>query len=64
MLRLNYDSVISTWGGQGPPWTSGEPPERDIDISSWPFVSMRKSEEASRWWMFTLEWVWGWRKRS
>ncbi|KAG2320832.1 hypothetical protein Bca4012_056129 [Brassica carinata] len=40
MLRLNYDSVISTWGGQGPPWTSGEPPERDIDISGWPVVSM------------------------
>ncbi|CAH8358502.1 unnamed protein product [Eruca vesicaria subsp. sativa] len=41
MLRLNYDSVISTWGGQGPPWTSGVPPERDIDIiSGWPVVSM------------------------
>uniref|UniRef100_A0A1J3H5Q5 Zinc finger protein CONSTANS-LIKE 16 n=1 Tax=Noccaea caerulescens TaxID=107243 RepID=A0A1J3H5Q5_NOCCA len=40
MLRLNYDSVISTWGGQGPPWTSGEPPELGIDISGWPAVSM------------------------
>ncbi|CAH2033938.1 unnamed protein product, partial [Thlaspi arvense] len=40
MLRLNYDSVISTWGGQGLPWTSGEPPELDIDISGWPAVSM------------------------
>ncbi|VVB02576.1 unnamed protein product [Arabis nemorensis] len=41
MLRLNYDSVISIWGGQGPPWTSGEPPELDIDIiNSWPSISM------------------------
>jgi len=40
MLRLNYDSVISTWGGQGPPWSSGEPPERDMDISGWPAFSM------------------------
>ncbi|ESQ34225.1 hypothetical protein EUTSA_v10007685mg [Eutrema salsugineum] len=40
MLRLNYDSVISTWGGQGPPWTSGDPPELDIDISGWPAISM------------------------
>ncbi|CAA7036376.1 unnamed protein product [Microthlaspi erraticum] len=40
MLRLNYDSVISTWGGQGPPWSSGEPPELGIDISGWPAVSM------------------------
>lgn len=40
MLRLNYDSVISTWGGQGPPWISGEPPELGIDISGWPAISM------------------------
>ncbi|EOA40504.1 hypothetical protein CARUB_v10009230mg [Capsella rubella] len=44
MLRLNYDSVISTWGGQGQPWTSGEPPELDIDISSWPPVSMGETK--------------------
>nr|UOF76523.1 CONSTANS-like protein [Olimarabidopsis pumila] len=43
MLRLNYDSVISTWGGQGPPWTSREPPELDIDISGWPAVSVGES---------------------
>ncbi|KAF8095774.1 hypothetical protein N665_0323s0040 [Sinapis alba] len=47
MLRLNYDSVISTWGGQGPPWTSGEPPERDIDINGWPVVSMWESVRES-----------------
>ncbi|KAF3611014.1 hypothetical protein DY000_02046542 [Brassica cretica] len=40
MLSLNYESVISTWGGQGQPWMSGEPPERDIDISDKPVVSM------------------------
>ncbi|KAG7592983.1 B-box-type zinc finger [Arabidopsis thaliana x Arabidopsis arenosa] len=40
LLRLNYDSVISTWGSQGPPWSSGVPPERDMDISGWPAVSM------------------------
>ncbi|KFK44524.1 hypothetical protein AALP_AA1G267800 [Arabis alpina] len=41
MLRLNYDSVISTWGGQGPPWSPGERPELDIDIiNTWPSVSM------------------------
>ncbi|CAN8291417.1 unnamed protein product [Cochlearia groenlandica] len=35
-LRLNYDSVISTWGGQSPPWLSGEPPKLDVDINTWP----------------------------
>lgn len=35
MLRLNYESVISTWGGQGPPWTAGEPPELDLDNDCW-----------------------------
>ncbi|KAJ0247536.1 CCT domain-containing protein [Hirschfeldia incana] len=33
MLTLNYDLVISTWGGQGLPWTSGGPPESDVDIT-------------------------------
>ncbi|CAH8349915.1 unnamed protein product [Eruca vesicaria subsp. sativa] len=43
MLRLNYDLVISTWGGQGLPWTSGEPPEVDLNISGSPVVSMGKN---------------------
>ncbi|KAJ4879781.1 Zinc finger protein CONSTANS-LIKE 16 [Raphanus sativus] len=38
MLNLDYDLVISTWGGQGLPWTSGGPP--DIGITGSPAVSM------------------------
>ncbi|KAF8098166.1 hypothetical protein N665_0272s0032 [Sinapis alba] len=45
MLSLNYDSVISTWGGQGQPWMSGEPPKRDIDISDRPIVTMGESHQ-------------------
>ncbi|KAF8045266.1 hypothetical protein N665_5305s0002 [Sinapis alba] len=40
MLKLNYNQVISTWGGQGLPWTSGGPPKLDVDISGSPVVSM------------------------
>ncbi|ESQ28416.1 hypothetical protein EUTSA_v10018663mg [Eutrema salsugineum] len=32
MLRLDYQAVISTWGGQGTPWTALEPPEIDLDM--------------------------------
>ncbi|KAF3547154.1 hypothetical protein DY000_02008617 [Brassica cretica] len=39
MLSLDYDQVISTWGGQGLPWTSGGPPDIDINISGSPVVS-------------------------
>ncbi|VVA94489.1 unnamed protein product [Arabis nemorensis] len=36
MLRLDYDGVISTWGGQGTPWTAREPPEIDLDMVCFP----------------------------
>ncbi|CAH8327082.1 unnamed protein product [Eruca vesicaria subsp. sativa] len=32
MLRLDYESVISTWGGQGTPWTAHEPPQVDLNM--------------------------------
>ncbi|CAF2254089.1 unnamed protein product [Brassica napus] len=48
MLSLDYDQVISTWGGQGLPWTSGGPPELDINISGSPVVSKRDNGRKSR----------------
>ncbi|CAN8304192.1 unnamed protein product [Cochlearia groenlandica] len=43
MLRLNYDSVITTWGSQGLPWDSREPPRLDIDINGCQVVSMSEN---------------------
>ncbi|CDY24402.1 BnaCnng04690D [Brassica napus] len=48
MLSLDYDQVISTWGGQGLPWTSGGPPDIDINISGSPVVSKRDNGRKSR----------------
>ncbi|KFK23779.1 hypothetical protein AALP_AAs51417U000100, partial [Arabis alpina] len=36
MLRLDYEAVISTWGGQGTPWAAREPPKIDIDMVCFP----------------------------
>lgn len=36
MLRLDYEAVISTWGGQGTPWNTQEPPEIDINMVGCP----------------------------
>ncbi|KAG2312833.1 hypothetical protein Bca4012_027403 [Brassica carinata] len=43
MLRLDYESVISTWGGQGTPWTAQEPPQIDLNMLSCPTFSMVES---------------------
>nr|UOF76503.1 CONSTANS-like protein [Olimarabidopsis pumila] len=43
MLSLNYESVISTWGGQGIPWTAQEPSEIDLDMVCCPADSMGES---------------------
>ena len=40
MLRLDYESVISTWGGQGTPWTAREPPQIDLNMLCCPTDSM------------------------
>ncbi|KAG2318808.1 hypothetical protein Bca52824_012021 [Brassica carinata] len=48
MLSLNYDQVISTWGGQGLPWISGGPPELDINISGSSVVSLRDNGREAR----------------
>ncbi|CDY07383.1 BnaA07g24620D [Brassica napus] len=32
MLRLDYETVISTWGSQGTPWTALKPSEIDLDM--------------------------------
>ncbi|CAN8243933.1 unnamed protein product [Cochlearia groenlandica] len=40
MLRLDYDSVISTWGGQRTPWTALEPPQKDHNMLCDPTNSM------------------------
>ncbi|KAL5748901.1 hypothetical protein ACOSQ2_026198 [Xanthoceras sorbifolium] len=34
-LRLNYESVINAWAGQGCPWTTGTRPEFNLD-DCWP----------------------------
>ena len=31
LLRLNYESVITAWAGQGSPWTTGSQPEVNPD---------------------------------
>ncbi|CAH8348284.1 unnamed protein product [Eruca vesicaria subsp. sativa] len=41
MLKLDYETVISTWGSQGTPWTALEPPE--IDMLCCPSSSMGES---------------------
>ncbi|KAJ0242856.1 Zinc finger protein CONSTANS-LIKE 6 [Hirschfeldia incana] len=43
MLSLDYESVISTWGGQGTPWTSREPPQIDLSMLWCPNDSMVES---------------------
>lgn len=43
MLRLDYESVISTWGGQGTPWTAREPPQIDLNMLCCPTDSMVES---------------------
>ncbi|KAF8080181.1 hypothetical protein N665_0968s0004 [Sinapis alba] len=43
MLRLDYESVISTWGGQGTPWTAREPPQIDLNMLCCPTESMVES---------------------
>ncbi|KAJ4909744.1 Zinc finger protein CONSTANS-LIKE 6 [Raphanus sativus] len=43
MLRLDYESVISTWGGQGTPWTAHEPPQIDLNMLCCPTDSMVES---------------------
>ncbi|RID51447.1 hypothetical protein BRARA_H02107 [Brassica rapa] len=48
MLSLDYDQVISAWGGQGLPWTSGGPPELDINISGSPVVSKVSKRDNGR----------------
>ncbi|KAG7586305.1 CCT domain [Arabidopsis thaliana x Arabidopsis arenosa] len=46
MLRLDYESVISTWKGQGIPWTDREPSEIDLDMVCCPTHSLGESGEA------------------
>ncbi|KAG2322208.1 hypothetical protein Bca4012_056993 [Brassica carinata] len=43
MLRLDYETVISTWGSQGTPWNALEPPEIDLDMLCCPTNSMGES---------------------
>uniref|UniRef100_A0A1J3DYA4 Zinc finger protein CONSTANS-LIKE 6 n=1 Tax=Noccaea caerulescens TaxID=107243 RepID=A0A1J3DYA4_NOCCA len=43
MLGLDYEAVISTWGGQGTPWTTLEPPQIDLDMLSCPTDSAGES---------------------
>lgn len=43
MLRLDYESVISTWGGQGTPWTARETPQIDLNMLCCPTDSMVES---------------------
>ncbi|KAL1223290.1 Zinc finger protein CONSTANS-LIKE 6 [Cardamine amara subsp. amara] len=43
MLNLDYESVISTWGGQGIPWTDREPSEIDLEMVCCPTDSMGES---------------------
>ncbi|XP_010511850.1 PREDICTED: zinc finger protein CONSTANS-LIKE 6 isoform X2 [Camelina sativa] len=43
MLRLDYESVLSTWGGQGIPWTAQKPSEIDLDMVCCPTDSMGES---------------------
>ncbi|CAA7027302.1 unnamed protein product [Microthlaspi erraticum] len=43
MLGLDYEAVISTWGGQGTPWTTLKPPQIDLDMLSCPTGSTGES---------------------
>ncbi|KAI3433225.1 uncharacterized protein J3R85_007121 [Psidium guajava] len=39
-LRLDYEAVLSAWGGQGSPWTTGDRPDLSPDDCSPDFMGM------------------------